>query len=366
MTIPVKALPALERAGATDIRLLMALCTRADLRGVPETDLAAFATAIGCTEAQVAASFAFWRGVGVLVMDGSHERVSDLLHVRAEPEQVRKADAAGIETGAKPAVGVPTGGEAVVPAAQETGSPATPTAETKGRRAKPERHDQLPSYTIEQINTLLEEHPDTASYISESQNVWGKIFNKYVLILLSYCRRLSERRGSTKSLHYVETVAFGFYDEGICDAVSLQDKLRQMELMAETEGQLRSLFGMGSRALSTTEKRYFSTWLYDYGYGMDIIRRAYEITVDAIGEPKVKYTNSILSSWNSKGLKTLDAVNAFVEASDRERGKGKGETARRVGSTFETDSFFAAALRRNFGDEEADPGKATPSPDANS
>ena len=377
VTIPGKAVPALERAGATDIRLLMALCTRADLREVPETDLAAFATAIGCTEAQVAASFAFWRGVGVLVMDGSHERVSDLLHVRAEPEQVRKADAAGTETGAKPAVGVPTGGEAVAPAAQETGSPATPTAKTKGRRAKPERHDQLPSYTIEQINTLLEEHPDTASYISESQNVWGKIFNTheinillglvdylgldwdYVLILLSYCRRLSERRGSTKSLHYVETVAFGFYDEGICDAVSLQHKLRQMELMAETEGQLRSLFGMGSRALSTTEKRYFSTWLYDYGYGMDIIRRAYEITVDAIGEPKVKYTNSILSSWNSKGLKTLDAVNAFVEASDRERGKGKGETARRVGSTFETDSFFAAALRRNFGDEEADPGKAT-------
>ena len=67
----------------------------------------------------------------------------------------------------------------------------------------------------QQINTLLEEHPDTASYISESQNVWGKIFNTheinillglvdylgldwdYVLILLSYCRRLSERRGST-------------------------------------------------------------------------------------------------------------------------------------------------------------------------
>lgn len=47
VTIPGKAVPALERAGATDIRLLMALCTRADLREVPETDLAAFATAIG-------------------------------------------------------------------------------------------------------------------------------------------------------------------------------------------------------------------------------------------------------------------------------------------------------------------------------
>ncbi len=381
VTIPGKAVPALERASATDIRLLMALCTRADLRSMPETDLAAFAAAVGCTEAQVAASFAFWRGVGVLVMDGSHERVSDLLHVHADSERDRKADAAAAVPETPPA-GAATDGGAASPAAQTAEDRANPAADARSRRPKPERHDQLPSYTTEQISTLLEEHPDTASYIEESQNVWGKMFNTheinillglvdylgldwdYVLILLSYCRRLSERRGSTKSLHYVETVAFGFYDEGICDPVSLQEKLRQMELMAETEGQLRSLFGMGTRALSTTEKRYFSAWLYDYGYGMDIIRRAYEITVDAIGEPKIKYTNSILSSWNSKGLRTLDAVNAFVEESNRERGKGKPETARQVGSTFETDSFFAAALRRNFGDEETAPGRTPSSPDA--
>lgn len=375
VTIPGKAVSALERASVSDIRLLMTLCTRADLRNMQETDLAVFAEATGCSEAQVAASLAFWRGVGVLVIDGGYGRVSDLLQPRADREDEEKDAASEADREKQPdgETADPNGKGNASADVRTADASAEPAADSKGRRGKPERHDQLPGYTTEQINEMLEKNPDTASYIAECQNVWGKMFNTheinillglvdylglewdYVLILLSYCRHLSERRGSVKSLHYVETVAFGFYDEGVCDSAALQEKLRQMELMAETEGQLRSLFGMGSRALSTTEKRYFSAWLYDYGYGMDIIRRAYEITVDTIGEPKIKYINSILSSWNSKGLKTPEEVNAFVLESDREHGKNKGDTARQVGSTFETESFFGDAMRRNFGDEAVDP-----------
>lgn len=373
VTIPAKAVPALERAGAADIRLLMALCTNAELRRSPAGDLAAFAAAAGCTEAQAAASLAFWRGAGVLVMDDTVGRVSDLLREREEDSPLvdaasEQAPAVQISVGEVPAVQV----SAVQVSAVQP--PDIDTEEPTARKPEPKvrRKDHLPNYTSDQISTYFEEHPDTASFIEESQNVWGKMFNthevnillglvdylgldwEYVLILLSYCRKLSERRGTTKSLHYVETVAFGFYDEGVCDATSLQEKLRQMEQMAETEGQLRSLFGMGTRSLSTTEKRSFSAWLYDYGYGMDIIRRAYEIAVDAIGEPKIKYINSILSSWNSHDIKTLEEANAFFEAENRRRGKGKGDTARQVGSTFDTNDFFEAALRRNFGDEDGD------------
>lgn len=386
VTIPAKAVPALERAGAADIRLLMALCTNAELRRSPAGDLTAFAAAAGCTEAQAAASLAFWRGAGVLVMDDTVGRVSDLLREREEDapsvdaasEQAPAVQTSGGETsaGQAPTMQVPAGQVSAmqVPAGQVFAMQTTAgdTEEPTARKTEPKvrRKDHLPNYTSDQISTYFEEHPDTASFIEESQNVWGKMFNthevnillglvdylgldwEYVLILLSYCRKLSERRGTTKSLHYVETVAFGFYDEGVCDATSLQEKLRQMEQMAETEGQLRSLFGMGTRSLSTTEKRSFSAWLYDYGYGMDIIRRAYEIAVDAIGEPKIKYINSILSSWNSHDIKTLEEANAFFEAENRRRGKGKGDTARQVGSTFDTNDFFEAALRRNFGDED--------------
>lgn len=402
VTIPAKAVAALERASGADIRLLMALCTNAELRCHPESDLAAFAAAAGCSEAQAAASLAFWRGVGVIVIDGSVGRVSDLL---------QRADALNEEPDPSPSLPEETSGpaeSAVYPASpvketisdraepitdlpvvervtQQNDEPEEPFAEPAGgrskrrqgrssaraggKKAKPERRDQLPDYTTDQINQYLEANAGTAGFLEDCQAVWGKMFNTheinivlglvdylgvswdYVLILLSYCRRLSERRGSTKSLHYVETVAFSFYDDGVCEAGELQDKLRKMESMAEAEGQLRTLFGMGSRSLSTTEKRIFSAWLYDFEYGIDIIRRAYEIAVDAIGEPKIKYINSILSSWHSHDLRSLEAINAFVQEGNRVRGKEKHDTARQVGSSFETNDFFDAAVRRNFGED---------------
>lgn len=383
VTIPAKAVPALERASGADIRLLMALCTNAELRCHPESDLSAFAAAAGCNEAQAAASLAFWRGVGVIVIDGAVGRVSDLLQ---RPDVSTDADATAAPS--EPIVAaemVPAQDTLVTPVSETQDSPVPTSAKGKasvrtgasGKRTKAERRDQLPNYTTDQISRYIEEHAGTASFLEECQNVWGKLFNTheinivlglvdylgvswdYVLILLSYCRRLSERRGSTKSLHYVETVAFNFYDDGICEAVALQEKLRQMELMAETEGQLRTMFGMGSRSLSTTEKRVFSAWLYDFGYGLDIIRRAYEIAVDTIGEPKIKYINSILSSWHSHDLTSLDAVNAFIEEGNRVRGKGKHDTARQVGSSFETNDFFDAAVRRNFGEDSIDTDAAT-------
>lgn len=375
VTIPARAVQALERAGVCDIRLLMALCARPELRNHTDTDLATLAAAIGCTETQVAASVAFWRGVGVLVMDGTHERVSDLLHDRSETKLTGNSEGKADQNAMAPDM-LPTKAGTVTKAVGEetTAQRAAnnlmePTAQNTGKRSKPERSDQLPNYTTDQLNDLFEQRSDTKSYIDECQNVWGKMFNtheinillglvdylgldwEYVLILLSYCRRMSERRGSAKSMHYVETVAFGFYDEGISDPASLQQKLKQMELMAEMEGQLRALFGMGTRSLSATERHYFSTWLYEYGYGMDIIRRAYEITVDTIGEAKIKYTDRILSTWNSQGLKTLDSINKYVEQGSRDRKKGKGDAGKPAGSSFETDSFFDAALRRNFGDD---------------
>ena len=183
---------------------------------------------------------------------------------------------------------------------------------------------------------------------------------EYVLILLAYCKKLLERRGSSGSLHYVETVAFNFYDEGIHTPEALQEKIRQLDLMAETESKLRKLFGIGTRTLTATEKRTFSAWLYDFNYGLDIIQKAYEITVDTIGEPKLKYMNSILSKWNSEKLDTLEAIDAYQAEHGKEQGKkAPGQRANqkpgtRPGGSFDTEDFFGDAVRRSFG-EDFDP-----------
>ncbi len=128
-----------------------------------------------------------------------------------------------------------------------------------------------------------------------------------------------------------------------------------MELLAETEGQLRTMFGINSRELTATEQKSFSTWLYDYRYGMDIIRKAYETTVDTTGDASVKYMNSVLSNWNAQNLRTpeeIDAANAAFKAkNEKPRGKKGAPKDGAAPASFDTDGFFAAALKRGMGGE---------------
>ena len=85
-----------------------------------------------------------------------------------------------------------------------------------------------------------------------------------------------------------------------------------------------------------------------YGYGEDIIRRAYEITVGAINEPSLPYANSILERWHSDGLDTAAQIDAKLDA-EREK---KGQTPRE--GSFDTDDFFEAALRRSYSDSDTE------------
>ena len=257
----------------------------------------------------------------------------------------------------------------------ESPDAVTVTEETKKSAAttksKPSRHDKLPQYTTDELTELLEKRQDTAAFLDECQAAWGKMFNthevniilglvdylglewEYVLSLLAYCEGLQSKRGSRKSLHYVETLAFSFYDEGVCTVQALYDKLRQLERMAEVEGQLRTLFGMGERALTPQEKKYFSTWIHEFGYDLDVIRRGYEITVDTKGSPKMSYMNSVLANWNRDGLRTLEQIDeaqAAFNQSKQKVHKGKANEASAQG-TFDTEDFFEAAVRRSLGDD---------------
>ncbi len=389
ISVPARIVPVLDRAGANDLRLLMALCADRTLRDLADNDYSAFAAVIRCTEAQAAASLAFWRGAGVMETDRttgaasiaegpvrtSTTRPQDPAGPLPSGEQAGLAGQAAGTVGSTNTSGMREAQPADITTGETARNAGGETAVRTAGGSKPTRHDQLPAYTTEQIASMLEERPEAAEFLNESQRVWGKMFNtheiniilglvdylgldwEYVLILLAYCKKLAESRGIRKSLHYVETVAFDFYDDGVCDPASLQDAIRRMEMMAETEGQLRSMFGMGSRSLTPNEKKYFSTWLYDYHYTLDIIRLAYDMTVDAIGEPKPRYMHSILSKWNSQSLHSIDEIRAFATQDAARHGKkqGKGDTAQKVGSSFETDDFFGAAVRRSFGDD-FDPG----------
>ena len=222
-----------------------------------------------------------------------------------------------------------------------------------------ERSDEMPVYTSNEIAAMLESRASMRLLIDEAQRVIGKMFNtsdvniivgmrdylgldeEAILLLLAHCKRI----GKT-SMRSIEKYAISLCDKGISDAESMDAAIRAAEELHTLEGEVRALFGMKGRALTGKESRMLSSWI-SFGYGIDVVRLAYEMTVNATNEPSVPYANAILERWNAEGLGTLDEIKAALD-SEREKKTGKTE----LGSSFDTDDFFEAALRRGFGERK--------------
>ena len=332
VVLPAKAVSVAQNAERSDLGVLLALLSDPALcaRYGQEGGVQAIAAAAGCNEDAVRSAIAFWRGAGVLCVCEESPRVQ----VQSQaPARQDAAEEASVRDGA----------------------------------ALLKKSDDLPKYTTAELGNLLEQRPETAGLLTECQNLFGKLFStheintvlgltdylglecEYVLILVthysSYCKQ-SDKRPSVRGL---EKLAISLYDRGITDMDALQEELLRQEAMQKTEGRLRSLFGIGARALTAKEKKAFSAWLHTYGFDMEMITLAFETAADATTDVNVAYVNSILDRWNAENIRTPAAVKADKEARDAKK-SGKGKAAEQGSGSFDTDDFFDAAMRRSLGD----------------
>ena len=344
--VPASVLAVMDRATKKDLTVLLTLSADPTLLsgGSMGECAGSIATRLGVTVGDVEASLSFWRGAGVLAV--------------TEDESIPASAAATVET---PSVKT------------ETPDKADKQEDTPRRKLRGEDH--LPRYTSVELADLLEARKEVSDCLHECQNIWGKMFNThesniilgladylglewdYILTLLAFCAREQDKREIKRSLRYVENFAFSLYDEGVTDLPALQDKIRRLEQTAEVEGSLRRMFGMGERALTPAEKKKFSTWLYEYKYDLDIITRAFEVTVDTKGSHNLKYMDAVLANWNRDGLRTLADIEASESRFQAQKAeKMNSKTTPDAQSSFNTDDFFAAAVRRSLG-EDFDPNK---------
>lgn len=308
--LPRSVLDVMGRASGTDLRVLMCLCANGG-----DVELNMLCNACSCDEDEARDALAFWRGAGVIEAQKGGAKKTERKH-SAEVAEVKEA----------PKV-------------------------TKKLRAA----DELPSYTSDQLGDILDKRQDIVTLIDECQNIVGKMFTakeiniviglcdyleldcEYIMTLMSYCVSIGK-----KTMHYVEKTAFGLYDAGICTAEQLTEEIERRERAANIEGKIRSLFGLGGRAFTTKEKKFINAWVNEFGYGIEIIEKAYEVTADATGGASIPYANSVIERWNAEGMRTLEAIE---ESYKKNEPNGKNNS-----SSFDTDSFFEAAVLRSLGE----------------
>ena len=160
----------------------------------------------------------------------------------------------------------------------------------------------------------------------------------YIFVLLDYCSRV----GKT-SIRYVETLAFGMYDDGVTETDALAQALAEREAYRELEGKFKAMIGARGRKLTSKETRFLSRWSLEMKYDFKMIELAYEITVDAQHEYNPAYMNAILERWYAAGITTPEQV--VAEREKRRQGTSSGKS-------YDLDDFFEAALRRSYGDPD--------------
>lgn len=233
-------------------------------------------------------------------------------------------------------------------------------------------HVSVERYTNEELADAIENRVGRA-FIDEAQSVIGKMLNnadiarlvgiidqlgfeeEAVLAILAYSVSLGK-----KSVPYAEKIAISFYDEDITSAEAVHAQIDLLQRRSTVLDKISRLYGFGGRALSQSEKKLFTSWVEDYGFDMDIIARAYEITVDVTHTPAPKYADAILKKWRDNGLKSLSEVEAFNESeraamaqkAQRAASAPAARTAVEASSAEkdrELEEWFEAKLNMHFG-----------------
>ena len=311
-TLPASAFEYVDKAKKFDIKVLMLIASSDRYREGKYVQ--ALAEKLSANESDIESSLAFWRGTGILDISES-----------VETKKVEKT-----------------------------------TRNEESETPKRAKVTELPQYTSKELNALLEKNNFVVGLIDECQNILGKIFtasdikvimglveylgldNDYILVLMHHCARKD-----IKSMRYIEKMAVSCLDEGFTEASVLQEELYAREERNALEGQIKGIFGLGSRKLTSKEKKQVDNWINEFKYGVEIIEKAYDITVSATNKPSVHYANAILEKWYAEGVRTLADVEALLD----KRAEEKAEKDAESGSTFDLDEFFEAAINRSYSDK---------------
>ena len=310
--LPTDITAIFDNADPIDMRVLTVLLMLCDSEGTVLANDAC--DALGVETSELNASLNFWRGAGVIE-------------------------------------------SASVSSASTSNAKAKKTVEIKSahRNGALEQSGGASEYTSGEIADIMEKRIVSAQFIDEAQRIMGRIFRSHdtgivvgivdrlgfdeeaALVILSYVASKGK-----KTVRYAETLAMALYDEGITDTAAVMDRIARMERAGETVTEIKRLYGIGDRALTASEKKMFAAWTETYGYGIEVITMAYDITVDNTQKPVPKYTNAILERWYSEGLKTEDEVRLYMDRQTSDKMS--------VGKSYDAEEFFNAALARSFED----------------
>ncbi len=224
----------------------------------------------------------------------------------------------------------------------------------------------------EQIAAELEADSAFKTVIDECQKICGRIFTptdiskivslkkelsydgETIILLFFHFAEKLDAVGKKISVSYVEKSAFSLYNQGIRSLSELQEYIKAKEEKNRFAFKIRKLFGMGERAFTKKEEKFFDKWALEWNMPFELIEQAYEIAVDKTGKAGLEYMSKILSDWQSAGITTPEEAQKSSEEFKKSDKYKKKFTEKASAenlpheASFDSNEFYEQALRRSY------------------
>lgn len=272
--VPNEAAENLKLCTAAQLRVLLLTLSRGSSEMTPE----AAAAELGLTRDDAKDLLDYWVNRGILECDGASVPC--------------------------PAVQTAPAGEALA-AASPAPAPVQPAPKPPEMKM-----------TMKEVERLQKEDPGIAFVLHEAERIlgtsftssdtatlvwlvsWAGIAPEVLVTVIEYCATLGK-----KSMRYIQRVALEWLDCEIDTVEKAEERIRALNEAKSWEGEIKSILGIRDRSLVSKEREFCEGWRA-LGLSPELIRAAYERTVEQTGKLSFPYLNKILLSWKQKGVKT--------------------------------------------------------------
>lgn len=111
--------------------------------------------------------------------------------------------------------------------------------------------------------------------------------------------------------------------------------------------EFRTLTGVKNQNPTTKQRQYLSVWKKEYGFDMNMIYKAYEISVDNTEKMSFPYMEKVLKNWHDSGVKTPMDAQREKESFKAKKAEGKSAASTKVNnesSSYDLDAFAKRSL----------------------
>ena len=110
-----------------------------------------------------------------------------------------------------------------------------------------------------------------------------------------------------KKINYVEGIIRQWYDEGLTTLDSVIERFKTQDERFYRYNKVMKSLGLGHKGINDGDLKIIDKWFDSYKYTMELILKGCERSSN-ISNVTVKYIDGVISSWYSKGIKTVEDI----------------------------------------------------------